>query len=181
MTKTTPTAEYPLGPALDFLRRLWELNHAMERLSGSMERRIGVTAQQRLVLRCVGKYPGIPPGTLAMLLSVDPGTISATVGRLENKGLLERRSDPRDARRTALGLTERGRSLAEPTPGTVEGAVDKLIKRSRPEDLRVMGAVVSALTTLLGEELQRGDANIAPHPTKRRRGSSARRSSRTKS
>lgn len=145
--------EYPLGPALDFLRRLWELNHALERLSGSMERRLGITAQQRLALRCVGKYPGISPGTLAGVLSVDPGTVSATLRRLERKGLLERRRDPRDARRVSLGLTEAGRGLDRPMPNTVEGAVERLLELTEPADLKVMADVVMRLTMLLGLEL----------------------------
>ncbi len=145
--------EYPLGPGLDFLRRLWELNHALERLSGSMERRLGITAQQRLALRCVGKYPGISPGALAAVLSVDPGTVSATLRRLERKGLLQRRRDPRDARRVSLGLTEAGRALDRPMPNTVEDAVEKLLASTSAADLGVMAEVVVHLTELLGAEI----------------------------
>lgn len=57
---------YPLGPALDFMRKVSALNHALERVSSHMERTLGVTAPQRLILRCVGKYPGITAGQLAM-------------------------------------------------------------------------------------------------------------------
>ena len=73
------TVDYPLGPELDFLRRLWRLSHALERVSSRMKRRLGVTAQQRMILRCVGKYPGLPAGQLAELLHLDPGTISASL------------------------------------------------------------------------------------------------------
>jgi MarR family transcriptional regulator, organic hydroperoxide resistance regulator len=83
MTTQEPvTPEYPLGPALDFLQRLWRLNHALERLSSRMERQLGITAQQRLIIRCIGKYPGVGAGQLAALLHVDPGTVSAALNRL---------------------------------------------------------------------------------------------------
>jgi MarR family transcriptional regulator, organic hydroperoxide resistance regulator len=155
MTKQADsTASYPLGPALDFLQRLWQLNHALEKVSSRMEKRLGVTAQQRLILRCVGKYPGMTSGQLASLLHVDPGTVSTSLGRLESKGLLERRRDPRDKRRTSLGLTSKGRALDCPAEGTVEGAVERLLAGARADELASMVKIVDQLTSLLGEELQ---------------------------
>jgi DNA-binding MarR family transcriptional regulator len=155
MTKQADsTASYPLGPALDFLQRLWQLNHALEKVSSSMEKRLGVTAQQRLILRCVGKYPGMTAGHLASLLHVDPGTVSASLSRLEIKGLLERRRDPRDKRRASLGLTAKGRALDRPAAGTVEGAVERLLEGARADQLAAMVKFVDQLTGLLGEELE---------------------------
>lgn len=155
MTKQADSmASYPLGPALDFLQRLWQLNHALEKLSNRMEKRLGVTAQQRLVLRCVGKYPGMTAGQLASLLHVDPGTVSAALRRLESKGLLDRRRDPRDRRRASLGLTSKGRALDRSAAGTVENAVERLLNGARAEELSAMVTIVGQLTSLLGEELQ---------------------------
>src|SRR5665213_3068487 len=111
MTHSPSANEFPLGSALDFLQRLWRLNHALEQLSGRMERRFAVTAQQRLIIRCVGAYPGMTAGQLAGVLNVDPGTVSAAFRRLEEKKLLERRRDPGDSRRVALGLTPQGRAI----------------------------------------------------------------------
>ena len=153
MKHGAPSPNYPLGPALDFLQRLWQLNHALEKVSSRMEKRLGVTAQQRLILRCVGKYPGITVGHLATLLHVDPGTVSASLNRLESRGLLERRRDPRDKRRASLGLTARGRALDGPAGGTVENAVERLLSSAPADQLRTMLSVVDQLTQLLGEEL----------------------------
>jgi DNA-binding MarR family transcriptional regulator len=153
MTRSSDPPRYPLGRALEFLQRLWQLNHAMEMLSLSMDRRLGVTAQQRLIVRCVGKYPGLTAGQLAALLHVDPGTISAGLRRLEQKGLVDRRRDPRDQRRVALGLTAKGRALDCPAEGTVERAVERLLEAERPEDLAAASRVLEELTARLKEEL----------------------------
>lgn len=144
--------EYPLGPALDFLRHLWELNHSLETLSMCMERHLGITAQQRLLLRCIGKYPGIGVGQLAATLHLDPGTISATLRRLEQKDLVERRQDPRDRRRASLGLTEQGRVLASPARGTVEWAVTRLLEQGDVHKIAATSEVLQRLIALLGEE-----------------------------
>lgn len=162
MTKgVDDSADYPLVPALAFLQRIWELSHALETLSSNMERRLGVTAQQRLMLRCIGTYPGITAGQLATLLRVDPGTISATLNRLQKKQLLERRRDPRDKRRISLGLTAKGRMLDRPTQGTVEGAVERLLETTPPTEIDVTRKVLGQLASLLEQEAFRD--SIAAH------------------
>ncbi|MBS2017479.1 MAG: winged helix-turn-helix transcriptional regulator [Deltaproteobacteria bacterium] len=142
-------AAYPLGPALDFMRRIAELNHALERVSSRMDRTLGVTAQQRLILRCVGKYPGITAGQLATILHLDPGTISASLRRLVERRLVDRRDDPRDKRRVVLGLTPEGRDLDRPTAGTVEDAVQRLLDTTDETDMARAATVLTKLSHLL--------------------------------
>lgn len=149
MTRPGHMRAYPLGPALDFLQRVWQLNHALEKLSSRMVKRIGVTAQQRLIIRCIGKYPGMPAGQLATVLHVDPGTVSAALNRLETKGLVERRRDSRDKRRAFLGLTAKGRGLDQPAQGTAEGAVERLLDTAPAKEIASMVSVIDQLTKLL--------------------------------
>lgn len=149
----SPTPAYPLGPALDFMRRLWRLNHALERRSVRMEQTIGVTAQQRLVLRCVGSYPGISSGRLAETLHLDPGTVSSSLRRLEAAGLLERRRDPADARRVLLGLTSEGHALNRRGEGTVEEAVLQMFSQSTEDELAAALRVVDRLASALEAEV----------------------------
>lgn len=136
MNNTSPSTDFPLEPALAFMQKVWHLNHALERLSSAMEKRLGITAQQRFLIRCVGAYPGISAGHLGALLHADPGTISATLRRLETKGLIERYKDPGDGRRVFLGLTPRGRALDVPVADSVEGATEELLGSVVPEDLQ---------------------------------------------
>jgi DNA-binding MarR family transcriptional regulator len=117
-----------------------------------MEKQLGVTAQQRLIVRCIGKYPGLTAGQLAKLLHVDPGTVSAALNRLELKGLLERRRDPRDKRRASLGLTAKARKLDRPAQGTVEDAVERLLRSSSNADIEAAVKVIGQLTVLLSDE-----------------------------
>src|SRR6478609_5163661 len=93
------SAPLPLGDALDLMRKLWTLNHELERLSARVQRRFGITAQQRMTLRIVGRFPGITAGRLSAVLCVDAATVSTTLARLESRGLLTRTKDPHDRRR----------------------------------------------------------------------------------
>lgn len=153
MSKPTHgSVDYPLGAALGFMQRLWQLNQALEKLSSRMEKELGVTAQARLVVRCIGKYPGLTAGQLAKLLHVDPGTVSAALNRLEAKGLLERRKDPRDKRRTSLGLTAKGRKLDRPAQRTAEEAVERLLRVTPGPDIEATVRVIERLTQLFHEQ-----------------------------
>lgn len=140
---------FPLGSALDFLQRAWRLNHALERLSSRMLREIGITAQQRLLLRCVGKYPGLIAGNLAEILHVDRGTVSAALKRLEKKALIERRGDPRDQRRVTVGLTARGRAFDHPAERTVEGCIESLLAEVSAAEIATTKRVLDRLIAQL--------------------------------
>ncbi len=152
MTIDKKPERLPLTPALEFLEGVWRLNHALERASMRMEATLGITAQQRLIIRCVGKYPGMTSGQLATLLHLDPGTISTSLGRLERKGLLQRRQDHRDKRRVTLGLTAAGRALDKPMPGTIEHAVERLLMSANLEETDMARRMLDKLAELLSED-----------------------------
>jgi len=140
----------PLGPELDLLRLLWRIDHALQRRSKRMARELGPTGPQRLVLRLVGRFPGLPPGELARLLHLDPGTLSGILKRLESAGWLTRRPDPKDRRRALLGLTAAGRALDTRDPATIEDAVRRTLAHSSAPDL----AAARALLEHLAQELE---------------------------
>jgi DNA-binding MarR family transcriptional regulator len=141
-----------LGEVLEFMRIIWQVDHTLQRRSKKMEAALGVTGPQRLVLRIVGRFPGIPAGHLARLLHVHPSTLTGVVQRLERQRLLRRRADPRDARRALLSLTEQGRALDVRTPDTVESAVERVlarVPRARVEAAReVLLAIAASLEDL---------------------------------
>lgn len=136
---------YPLGPALEFLERVWRVNHAMQRVSTRMQRTLGVTGPQRLVIRCVGQHPGITSSQLAQVLHLDRGSVSAALNRLEGMRFLERRADPGDGRRVTLHLTPAGRKIDRPTKHTIEATVDQVIRAASASDLEATRRILGAL------------------------------------
>lgn len=137
-----------LGPGLDSLRLLWQLDHALQRRSKRMAQELGLTGPQRLVLRLVGRFPGLPAGELAAHLHLHPSTVTGILAHLERRGWLERRADPRDRRRALLGLTKRGRALASDRL-TIEAAVLRVLARLSAKDAAATRAVLSALAAEL--------------------------------
>ena len=60
----------PLGAVLDFMRLLWAVDHSLQSASKRMESTFGITGPQRLVVRIVGRFPGIAAGREAGCLVV---------------------------------------------------------------------------------------------------------------
>ena len=147
---------YALGRALEFLERVWHVNHAMQRVSTRMLQELGVTGPQRLVIRCVGQHPGITSSQLAEVLHLDRGSVSAALNRLEAMRLLERRPDLEDGRRVTLHLTATGRKVDRPTKHTIEATVEQVINAASAADLEATGRVLAALAAALEREADRG-------------------------
>ena len=167
----------PLGEVLEFMRLVWAVDHGLQSTSKRMESSIGLTGPQRLVVRLVGRFPGIAAGRLAQLLHVHPSTLTGVLKRLEKRGLIERKSDPLDARRALFQLTQAGRSLDVPAAGTVEAAVTRVLGRVARS--RILGAqeVLTALADELGghsavEGSGGSGAGDAPPPSGSRRSAS---------
>jgi len=88
---------------------------------------------------------------LARQFHVDAGTVSTALGRLERKGLLQRRRAERDRRRMTLGLTAAGRSVDQ-VAGTLEHAVAALLSAASGDDVAGTRRVLETLTALLEAE-----------------------------
>ncbi|MGZ6123448.1 MAG: MarR family winged helix-turn-helix transcriptional regulator [Myxococcales bacterium] len=143
--------EPPLGAVLDFMRMLWAVDHALQSASKRMESTFGLTGPQRLVVRIVGRFPGIAAGRVAEILHVHPSTLTGILKRLEARAVLQRRPDPRDARRALFILTAKGRKLDTVRTGTVEQAVRRVLGKD-PDKVAAAQEVLAALS----EELDAG-------------------------
>src|SRR5690349_20130294 len=110
------------------MKLLWAVAHGLEATSSKMHAELGVTGPQRLVLRLIAHFSFAAPGDLAETLHVHPSSLTGSLRRLEEAGLIRRKRDPRDGRRAILTLTTKGRALNDRKHGTVESAVQRALK-----------------------------------------------------
>jgi DNA-binding MarR family transcriptional regulator len=146
-----PDTRHPLDPILDFLRLLWSIEHGLQRLSKRMEAELGITGPQRLVLRVVGRFPGLSAGELAHIVRLHPSTITGILQRLGARGLLERTRDPGDSRRARLRLKARAVAYTRTSRGTVEKAVTHALKQAGASNVRGARRVLTELARRLNE------------------------------
>ena len=135
----------PLGPVLSFMRALWGVNHGLESTSKRMKSAFGVTGPERMVIRLVGRYPGIASGELARILRVHPSTLTGLLKRLAARGLVSRKTDSTDARRALFTLTAKGGTVDKQRRGTVEAAVTVALGSLPQRDVGIALAVLDAL------------------------------------
>jgi DNA-binding MarR family transcriptional regulator len=63
---------------------------------------------------------GLTQGELVKLLDIEQPTLAATLSRMERDGLIKRTKDDTDGRAQRIWLTEKGRSLEQPTKSAAE-------------------------------------------------------------
>jgi Transcriptional regulators len=142
-----------LGDALDFLRLIWAVDHALQRRSKSMTVALGITGPQRLLIRIIGRFPSVHARQLADILHLHPSSLTALLKRLEARGLIRRLPDGRDRRRLLLGLTRKGQVLNSETPGTIEADVQRMLRVVSKRDLEGARVALGVLTRTLDGRL----------------------------
>jgi DNA-binding MarR family transcriptional regulator len=88
-------------------------------------------------------------GELAAMESVRPQSMSQTIGELEGDGLIERRADASDGRRTQIAITTRGRAALDADRSAREGWLAKEIGAFTPEDQETLREAVRLLNRLV--------------------------------
>jgi MarR family transcriptional regulator, organic hydroperoxide resistance regulator len=145
MTGANTASEYELDAVLDFMRLLWTIEHGLQRMSKRMEKEIGITGPQRLVLRVVGQFPGLSASELAHIVRLHPSTITGVLQRLVARGLLERQRDPSDTRRVRLRLKPKAAVYTRQAGGTVEKAVTEALERVGSSNVRAARKVLKEI------------------------------------
>jgi DNA-binding MarR family transcriptional regulator len=140
----------PLGETIEFMRLIWSVDHQLQRASKKMERTLGVTGPQRLVVKLLGQFPGMSATQLAEALNVHRSTMTGILKRLELKGFLSRRVDPRDRRRMFLGVSPKGRKLETEVGGTVEEVVSSILRAMPGQEMKAAQKVLEKLAKALG-------------------------------
>lgn len=99
----------------EFHRDLLFLLHDVARLlrvdADKRARVNGMTRAQWAILIWLERQPGISQKELSEILEVEPITVARLIDRLQARGMVERRPDPRDRRIWRLHLLEPGRGV----------------------------------------------------------------------
>jgi len=119
-------------------------------------RGLGLTRAQWLVIARVHRRPGLSQSEVADLLEIEKATAGRLIDRMERKGWIERRAEPRDRRVNRLHLTRRGEQLhAEIWPlaeATVDHALGDLTAAERRLLTTLMARVKARLVELADDD-----------------------------
>jgi MarR family transcriptional regulator, temperature-dependent positive regulator of motility len=88
-----------------------------------------LTKPQYAVLHAVLWEPGIDQAAAGQRAATDKATLAALLARMEQRGLIERVTDPGDRRRRRLYLTDTGRQALERLTPVADGIGQHLLDR----------------------------------------------------
>ena len=129
---------------------LAQASHSIYREFDAKVRAAGLSSLEWRVLATLSDCDGLTIGELAAEVLAQQPTLTKVVDRLERAGLVERRNDPADLRRTLVLETDRGRSSVSP-----------LLAAAKAHERAVLGAFpareVAALKTMLRALSARSD------------------------
>jgi DNA-binding MarR family transcriptional regulator len=98
------------------LLSLRRIIRAMDLRSRQLEKTVGLTVPQLVVLKEVAESDGIPIGQIAKQISLSQATVTTIVDRLEQRGTIRRHRAETDRRKVNLYITPGGSELIEKSP-----------------------------------------------------------------
>ncbi|MDR3538600.1 MAG: MarR family transcriptional regulator [Acetobacteraceae bacterium] len=140
---------------------LYATSMAITRTYKPMLDAMGITYPQYLVLNVLGEEDGLTIGAIARRLALESSTVTPTVKRMEQAGLITRRRSEADERQVQVRLTESGRALLAQSNCLGE----TLMARSgmTPKQIDALNQRVQALRDALGDDLQ-SDSSDGSNP-----------------
>ena len=143
----------------DLLFLLYDVARLMRVRADQRARLTGMTRAQWVVLVWLERKPGITQNELASLVEVEPITIARLVDRLEARGVVERRHDPKDRRVRRLHLTEAATPLLEVVHAYRRESNLVLTDGVGPEDVkRILAGLAIMKSNLLDEKRDSAEA-----------------------
>ena len=104
-----------------------------------------VTAQQFKVLVIISRFNADTPAELCRSLSLDSGSMTRMLDRLEQKGLLVRTRCEFDRRQVRLVLTESGQALSDLLPQVGAGAMNEMVGVLEDSELATLEKILTKI------------------------------------
>lgn len=141
------------------------VNHLARLFIRALERRIapyGLTSGQFPALLMLWERPGVTQAEMARATAVEQPTMANTLKRMERDGLIERRPDSEDGRRTLVYPTERAVAIRDAVLACATqvnaAAVDGFSDAERAQTLRLFGRMIGNLERDVGTDSGVGSA-----------------------
>lgn len=147
---TTDRAILARRALLDTLR----VANLLDRRGGALARREGITSAQWLTLGLLAQVgeKGMTPTELCRQLCVSKQNMTGMIVRLEKKGLIERRPEPRDRRSFRVAATERGAQMVQNLEVDGRDFFERQVDKLGEESLVAMSEGLALVLESLREE-----------------------------
>lgn len=122
------------------LRQLLRTHQAFLSYAARHVHKLDLTLPQYDVIITLGNTQGMQPKMLGEETLITKGTLTGVIGRLEDKGLVERLASKKDGRSQIIRLTEAGRAVYEQTFPEHLAHINRLFDGYAAEDIAKLEA-----------------------------------------
>jgi DNA-binding MarR family transcriptional regulator len=136
--------------------------HAVDSHSKELERALGITLPQLVVLRAIRTLGEVTTGKLSAAASLSPATVTTILDKLEARGLVVRYRNAEDRRVVHSKLTGRGAQMLDGAPPFLH---ERFVSAFAKVDLARQAALVAALeqvADMMGAPAARRGAALPP-------------------
>lgn len=144
------------------LKSIRRIARALDIHSRRIDREIGLTLPQLIVLQCVGDLGEVTSRAISSEADLSPPTVVGILDKLEAKGLLERYRSTHDRRVVHTRLTDKGRATLNSAPSPLGERFERgffaLDRHARGRLLEALGQ----LEGLAGADLGPGGDAASP-------------------
>lgn len=109
----------------------------MRGATGEQAEKHGLALRDYIVLSALAMPPDLTQGELGKALGLDKTTLMSQLDRLERRGLVVRRSDPRDRRARIPEITEAGDAVRAKVARACAGAEAAVLNNYNHEQVQV--------------------------------------------
>lgn len=134
------------------LLSLRQIIRAMDLRSRQLEKSVGLTVPQLVVLKEVAEADGIPIGQIAKRISLSQATVTTIVDRLEQRGTIERRREESDRRKVNLHITPVGSRLIEESPTILQEEFLDAFAKLEPWEQTQMLATLQRIAAMMNAQ-----------------------------
>jgi DNA-binding MarR family transcriptional regulator len=104
---------------------------------------------QNRAIMIIGASEGIMPTILGKCLDLQKGSLTSMIDALEKEGLVCRKGDPDDRRKTLLSLTEKGKEYREWFTGEIEKNTSEILEKLDEENIVMYQENLQAICKIL--------------------------------
>lgn len=168
--RKSPNVDVAGLDVLDIASAVYDFLSATRRLCERPIQKLGSSQSEIEVLHFVFNHPGSGVSEIARLRFLRPSNVSATVRRLINDGLLERRMNDKDKRAQNLYVTPDGEEVLGELSNHWATLIAQATSHMKAEDVSVLRKGVGALQELakaseiLIDDIQRNPESYGDDP-----------------
>lgn len=125
--------------------------HAISRMYNSEAIRHDLTTTVGFILLQINNKDGVPSTSIGPSIGMEPTSLVRTLKQMEEKGLIVRRKDKKDARKVMILLTAKGKQKRDISRKAVKAfneEIDKLIPASK---LKTFNDVIERINEIADE------------------------------